>query len=214
MARGTVPLFYLKSACGGSPTKRRATRTVSAEKRSCWSGGHSYRSLSLIVRGVSSRSWKSTGIQGESRRNGAISWNVLDVHEGQEGGRPGAARCCPTASPARPPWGGRAPKACVGMTCFSERRGCTLWSRQDQSGNPGVGPQKPYGSSPIAGPERRTIDVGQCLSNSPRDRDCKSRKQFGVLHWPGNRGRTSPPRQQDHWGTTYQARHGIRDYQE
>ena len=56
-ALGTVPLFHLKSACGGSPTKRRATRTVSAEKRSCWSGGHSYPVTSLIVRGVSSRSW-------------------------------------------------------------------------------------------------------------------------------------------------------------
>ena len=37
--------FALKSACGGSPTKRRATRTVLAKQRSCWSGGHSNQSL-------------------------------------------------------------------------------------------------------------------------------------------------------------------------
>ena len=35
----------LKSAHGGSPTKRRATRTVLAKQRSCWSGGHSNQSL-------------------------------------------------------------------------------------------------------------------------------------------------------------------------
>ena len=37
--------FALKSAHGGSPTKRRATRTDLAKQRSCWSGGHSNQSL-------------------------------------------------------------------------------------------------------------------------------------------------------------------------
>ena len=38
-------LIHLKSARGGSPTKRRATRTDLAKQQSCWSGGRSNQSL-------------------------------------------------------------------------------------------------------------------------------------------------------------------------